>query len=49
MKTKKKILECSICGTHNYKTTVSQQHTARLTLKKYCPKCQKHTLHQETR
>ncbi|MCO6541512.1 MAG: 50S ribosomal protein L33 [Lactobacillus sp.] len=49
MATKKVILECSICGAHNYKTSVSPQHTKRLILKKYCSKCQQHTWHQETR
>ncbi|MBI0106715.1 50S ribosomal protein L33 [Bombilactobacillus mellis] len=49
MKSKKIILECGQCGAHNYRTHVAVDHKERLILKKYCPRCQQHTWHYETR
>ncbi|MCD6125177.1 50S ribosomal protein L33 [bacterium] len=44
------ILECTVCKSRNYVTEKNRQNTPdRLQLKKYCPKCRKHTLHKETR
>ncbi|MEQ6376601.1 50S ribosomal protein L33 [Bacillaceae bacterium S4-13-58] len=47
---KKLILACSECYQRNYssyKNTESQPE--RLEVKKYCKKCEKHTLHRETK
>jgi len=44
------LLKCKICGRENYTTRKNRQNTPeKLELKKYCPKCRKHTLHIETR
>ncbi|HET7579799.1 MAG TPA: 50S ribosomal protein L33 [Bacillales bacterium] len=43
-------LECTESGDRNYLTTKNKQKQPnRLEMKKYCPKCQKHTLHKETK
>ncbi|MBQ1307329.1 MAG: 50S ribosomal protein L33 [Erysipelotrichaceae bacterium] len=50
MKEKKKvILTCSVCLSRNYTTEKASNSTRRIELKKYCPKCNKHTLHKETK
>ncbi len=42
-------LRCSQCGSLNYISERNRVNTtAKLSLKKYCPKCKKRTLHQET-
>ncbi len=42
-------LKCTVCNNRNYYTYKNrkklQQH--KLEIKKYCPKCKKHTLHKE--
>ena len=44
------ILACTVCKSRNYITEKNKQNTPdRLELKKYCPKCRKHTVHKETR
>lgn len=46
----KVVLVCTECLSRNYTTEKNKQTQAsRLSLKKYCPKCGKHTLHQETK
>jgi len=45
-------LACSECGARNYRTTKSRNAGAtveRLTLKKYCSACDRHTEHCETK
>ena len=42
-------LACSVCETRNYKTTKKPDQSGRIEKKKYCPKCLRHTLHQETK
>jgi len=43
-------LECSECKRRNYSTTKNRRNTPeRLSLKKYCRWCGKHTVHRETR
>ena len=43
-------LACTECQERNYLTEKNRQNdTNRLELKKYCPRCQHHTLHRETR
>ncbi|MCK4330835.1 50S ribosomal protein L33 [candidate division WOR-3 bacterium] len=43
-------LECSECGRKNYNTTKNKQkHPDKVSYKKYCPFCKKHTVHKETK
>ncbi|MDO4499759.1 MAG: 50S ribosomal protein L33 [Erysipelotrichaceae bacterium] len=51
MKDKKRIiLTCSECLSRNYSTNKNRTGAKeRLELMKYCPKCNKHTLHKETK
>ena len=50
MKEKKKvILTCSVCLSRNYSTNKNSSNAKRIELMKYCPKCNKHTLHKETK
>ncbi|RME01191.1 MAG: 50S ribosomal protein L33 [Calditrichaeota bacterium] len=44
------ILECVECKRRNYTTTKNRRkHSGRVEFKKYCPHCNKRTLHKETR
>lgn len=46
----KVILTCSECLSRNYTTYKNKNTTTeRLEIKKFCPKCGKHTLHKETK
>jgi len=40
-------LTCSECKRRNYTTTKSKEVKDPIKLKKYCPWCKKHTLHEE--
>lgn len=43
-------MECSECKSRNYFTTKNRRkHPERLELRKYCPRCDKHTLHKESK
>ncbi|HNX96847.1 MAG TPA: 50S ribosomal protein L33 [Candidatus Aminicenantes bacterium] len=43
-------LKCPECNEKNYTTTKNKQNsTEKLNLKKYCPRCAKHTLHKEVK
>ena len=43
-------LACSECKERNYITKKNRRNTPdRLTMSKYCPRCNKHTGHKETR
>lgn len=43
-------LRCSECKQRNYNTNKNKKNTPdRLELKKYCPFCRKHTVHNETK
>ncbi|WP_085520814.1 50S ribosomal protein L33 [Tuberibacillus sp. Marseille-P3662] len=47
---KKIVLECSVCRSRNYtttKNTTNQQE--RVAVKKFCKRCNEHTLHRETK
>lgn len=47
---KKVLLICEVCLSRNYNTTVNKAtQTERFQIKKYCPKCNKMTLHKESR
>ena len=44
----RKTLVCSECNEENYRTVKNIKNTTdRLELKKYCKRCQKHTIHKE--
>ena len=44
------ILACGECKRRNYTTTKNKRkQTGRVAYKKYCPFCNKHTEHKETR
>ena len=46
----KVILTCTECLSRNYTTEKNKKtHLERLEIKKYCPKCGKHTWHKETK
>jgi len=49
MEKKKIILLCDLCFSRNYTFLKSTNFNTKLEIKKYCPKCNKHTLHKETR
>ncbi|PIS12423.1 50S ribosomal protein L33 [candidate division WWE3 bacterium CG09_land_8_20_14_0_10_47_33] len=42
-------LKCNECGRINYTTKKNRAVQEKLELKKFCPKCRKHTLHTETK
>jgi large subunit ribosomal protein L33 len=41
-------LVCEECGARNYQTTKARKQE-RLTLKKFCPTCNRHTVHKESK
>ena len=44
------ILACTECKRRNYTTTKNKRkHPERVEVKKYCPFCDKHTVHRETK
>ncbi|MGF1469541.1 MAG: 50S ribosomal protein L33 [Sandaracinaceae bacterium] len=44
-------LVCAECGERNYRTTkaVRADQRERLTLRKFCPHCKRHTDHRESK
>jgi large subunit ribosomal protein L33 len=42
-------LACTECDSRNYQTTRKADQQGQLTLKKFCPRCNKHTVHKETK
>jgi len=43
-------LECTKCHERNYSTTKNKRaHPERVQFKKYCPRCNAHREHKETR
>ena len=42
-------LECTECGSRNYRTQKETRGSARLELKKYCKVDRRHTVHKERR
>ena len=42
-------LECTACGSRNYRTCKETRGAERLALKQYCPKERKPVAHKETR
>lgn len=45
---KKLVLACEKCGSRNY-STVNNNGTERLEIKKFCQNCNAHTVHKETK
>ena len=42
------ILKCTECGDENYLATKNKRtHPERMEIKKYCPRCNKMTVHKE--
>lgn len=46
---KKVILICPECLSRNYTASKKEEDTTRLEIKKYCPHCNKMTLHKESK
>jgi large subunit ribosomal protein L33 len=46
---KKIVLACTECLSRNYQSDKHTQEAERLELKKFCKKCNKHTVHRETK
>ena len=46
---KRVILTCTVCLSRNYSTNKSSNSTKRIEIMKFCPRCNKHTLHKETK
>lgn len=43
-------LKCTVCNERNYREEKNSTNTKeRLELKKHCPRCQKHTVHKESK
>ncbi|HOO74068.1 MAG TPA: 50S ribosomal protein L33 [Tepiditoga sp.] len=42
-------LKCSECGKRNYYKSKNRNVKTKFEFKKYCPHCDKHTLHTETK
>ncbi|HOX37474.1 MAG TPA: 50S ribosomal protein L33 [Candidatus Brocadiia bacterium] len=42
-------LVCSDCSNQNYRISRDTRGTEKLSLKKYCRACRKHTVHKEKR
>jgi large subunit ribosomal protein L33 len=43
-------LECTVCKERNYSTTKNKKkQTGRVEYKKFCPRCNKHQVHKETK
>ncbi len=43
------MLGCTVCKDRNYYFARGKKKEYKLELKKYCPKCRKHTPHKEIR
>jgi large subunit ribosomal protein L33 len=44
------VLVCEECGGRNYKTTKAKKaQQERLSIKKFCPACNRHTVHKESK
>ncbi|EHJ06893.1 50S ribosomal protein L33 [Staphylococcus simiae] len=42
-------LNCEVCGSRNYHVPKQGDASVRLSIKKYCPKCNAHTIHKESK
>jgi large subunit ribosomal protein L33 len=43
------VLVCEECGSRNYQTTKARKQQDRLEIKKFCPPCNRHTKHKESK
>ncbi len=44
------VLACTVCKRRNYSIEKNKQkHPGRIEYKKFCPECNKRTIHKETR
>ena len=43
------VLVCEQCGARNYHTTKARRNQERLQIKKFCPACNRHTVHKESK
>jgi large subunit ribosomal protein L33 len=43
------VLVCEKCGARNYHTSKARKQQERLSLKKFCPTCNQHTQHKESK
>ncbi|MFC4405027.1 50S ribosomal protein L33 [Gracilibacillus xinjiangensis] len=46
---KKIVLACEVCHNRNYSTDKNNTNTTRMEVKKFCKKCNQHTVHRETK
>ncbi|WP_436940643.1 50S ribosomal protein L33 [Staphylococcus xylosus] len=46
---KKVPLTCDVCGSRNYNVPKQSNLASRLTLKKFCSRCNAHTIHKESK
>ncbi|WP_090859089.1 50S ribosomal protein L33 [Paraliobacillus sp. PM-2] len=46
---KKIVLACTVCLSRNYSSNKNTTMTERLEVNKFCKRCNKHTLHRETK
>ncbi|MBI5971603.1 MULTISPECIES: 50S ribosomal protein L33 [Staphylococcus] len=46
---KKVPLICEVCGNRNYTVPKNEKSAIRLELKKYCSRCNAHTIHKESK
>ncbi|AUW63778.1 MULTISPECIES: 50S ribosomal protein L33 [Bacilli] len=42
-------LVCEMCGSRNYNVPKKETSAKRLQLKKYCSRCNEHTMHKESK
>jgi large subunit ribosomal protein L33 len=42
-------LVCTECESRNYSTTRKPERSGQLSFKKFCPTCNKHAIHKETK
>jgi large subunit ribosomal protein L33 len=42
-------LACTECESRNYRTTVKPDRKGQVVLKKFCPTCNVHTVHKESK
>ncbi len=45
----KRFLICEECLSRNYQVTRRKDSESRLEIRKFCPRCNRHTLHKESK
>ncbi|WP_184247015.1 50S ribosomal protein L33 [Gracilibacillus halotolerans] len=46
---KKVTLACEFCDSRNYSTDKNDANSKRMEVKKFCKRCNRHTIHRETK